>query len=313
MQIAIVGCGAMGSVYAALFASAGNRVIAVDTNEAHVTAINARGLRVSGASGDRTVAIEAYTSAPDVQVDLVVVAVKAAYIGAAAPAVSRLVGPDTLVLTIQNGLGSLAELTDAVRLDRLLVGVAQGFGASLPEPGHAHHNDMKAIRMGAYASASQDDVERVAALWRAAGFDAAAVADVAAVQWEKLICNVAYSAPCALTGMTVGEVMDDADVGPVSRAAATEAFEVARALGIALGFDDPVAHVREFAGRMPLAKPSVLLDVEAGRPSEVGVINGAVAREGARAGVPAPVNSALTGLVRALERHRAANREPDAS
>jgi 2-dehydropantoate 2-reductase len=97
--------------------------------------------------------------------------------------------------------------------------------------------------------------------------------------------------------------MDDPDVGPISRAAATEAFEVARALGIALGFEDPVAHVRAFAGRMPLAKPSVLLDVEAGRPSEVGVINGAVVREAARAGVPAPVNDTLTRLVLALERH----------
>ena len=303
MHIAIVGCGAMGSVYAALLASAGHRVLAVDTDENHVAAINAGGLRVSGASGDRTVAIDAYTTAPDVRVDLVVVAVKAAHVGAAAPAVSRLVGPDTLVLTIQNGLGSLTELADAVGSEKLLVGVAQGFGASLPQPGHAHHNDMKAIRMGAYGAASNEAVERVAAGWRAAGFDAAAVADVAAVQWEKLICNVAYSAPCALTGMTVGEVMDDPDVGPISRAAATEAFEVARALGIALGFEDPVAHVRAFAGRMPLAKPSVLLAVEAGRPSEVGVINGAVVREAARAGVPAPVNDTLTRLVLALERH----------
>jgi 2-dehydropantoate 2-reductase len=294
----------MGSVYAALFASAGHQVLAVDTDENHVAAINAGGLRVSGASGDRTVAIDAYTTAPDVSVDLVVVAVKAAYVGTAAPAVSHLVGPDTLVLTIQNGLGSLTELAETVGSDRLLVGVAQGFGASLPEPGHAHHNDMKAIRMGAYGAASDQDVGKVAAVWRAAGFDAAAVADVAAVQWEKLICNVAYSAPCALTGMTVGEVMEDPDVGPVSRAAATEAFEVARALGIALGFDDPVAHVREFAGRMPLAKPSVLLDLEAGRPSEVGVINGAVVREAARTGLATPVNSALTGLVLALERKR---------
>jgi 2-dehydropantoate 2-reductase len=304
VQIAIVGCGAMGSVYAALFASAGNRVLAVDTDDAHVAAINAGGLRVSGASGDRTVAIDAYTDAPDAQADLVVLAVKAAHIGAATPAVARLAGPETLILTIQNGLGSLTELADAVGSNRLLVGVAQGFGASLPEPGHAHHNDMKAIRMGACGAASDEAVEKVAAVWRAAGFDAAAVADVAAVQWEKLICNVAYSAPCALTGMTVGEVMDDPDVGPVSRAAATEAYEVACSLGIALGFEDPVAHVREFAGRMRLAKPSVLLDIEAGRASEVGVINGAVVREAARAGLAAPVNSTLTGLVLALERKR---------
>jgi 2-dehydropantoate 2-reductase len=115
----------------------------------------------------------------------------------------------------------------ALGAERLIVGVAQGFGASLPAPGHAHHNDMKAIRMGAYAGIPPASVQEVAACFSAAGFDAAAVDDIAAMQWEKLICNVAYSAPAALTGLTVGEIMDDPDVGPISRAAATEAWEVA--------------------------------------------------------------------------------------
>ena len=96
--------------------------------------------------------------------------------------------------------------------------------------------------------------------------------------------------------------MDHPDVGAVSRAAATEAWTVARALGVAIDVDDPVALVREFAGRMPAARPSVLLDLEAGRISEVDVINGAVPREGEKVGVDAPVNRTLTALVRTLER-----------
>ncbi|MFV2091421.1 MAG: ketopantoate reductase family protein [Pseudomonadales bacterium] len=116
------------------------------------------------------------------------------------------------------------------------------------------------------------------------------------------MCNAAYSALCALTGMTIGEVMDDVEVGPISRAAATEAWTVARARGIAIDVDDPVSHVRDFAARMPDAKPSVLLDIEAGRISEVDVINGAIPREAAKAGVSAPVNMTLNRLVRALER-----------
>ena len=302
MDIAVVGCGAMGSIYAGLLASAGHRVIAVDTNEAHVAAINGGGLRVSGASGDRTVEIAAHTRPPAGPVDLVIIAVKAAHAGGAAAAASPLVGPETLVLTIQNGLGAADAVARALDPARLVVGVAQGFGASLPEPGHAHHNDMKAIRMGAYAGLPAAEVARVAAVWRDAGFDAAAVADILAMQWEKLICNVAYSAPCAITGLTVGEVMDHPDVGAVSRAAATEAWTVARALGVAIDVDDPVALVREFAGRMPAARPSVLLDLQAGRISEVDVINGAVPREGEKVGVDAPVNRTLTALVRTLER-----------
>jgi len=291
----------MGSIYAALLASAGNDVFAVDASDAHVQAINARGLRVSGASGDRTVAIPAYTRAPKSPVDLVVIAVKAAHAQAAAIASRPMIGAHTAVLTIQNGLGSAEAVAQALGAERIIVGVAQGFGASLPEPGHAHHNDMKAIRMGPFAKFPQSAVQDIAACWRDAGFDAAGVEDIAVMQWEKLICNVAYSAPSALTGLTVGEVMDDAHVGPISRAAAEEAYTVARTLGVALTIEDPVRHVRDFAARMPEAKPSVLLDIEAGRASEVAVINGAIPIQAAKVGGTAPVNATLTGLVLALE------------
>jgi len=304
MRIAVVGCGAMGSIYAGLLAAAGNQVLAIDTNEAHVAAINEQGLRVSGASGDRRVTLPAYTTPPAAPAELVIVAVKAAHVAAAAATAQSLLGDDTRVLTIQNGLGAADAVARAVGGERLIVGVAQGFGASLPEPGHAHHNDMKAIRMGAYAGLPARRVAEVAALWRDAGFDAAAVDDIIAMQWEKLICNVAYSAPCALTGLTVGQVMDHPQMGAVSRAAAIEAWTVARVRGVAIAVDDPVALVREFAGRMPEAKPSVLLDIEAGRISEVDVINGAVPREGELAGVEAPVNGALTALVQAIEGRR---------
>lgn len=158
--------------------------------------------------------------------------------------------------------------------------------------------------MGSYADLSSATVERVAAIWRAAGFDAQAVENIAAMQWEKLICNVAYSALCALTGMVIGEVLDDPEIGPVSRAAAIEAWSVARARRVAISVEDPVAHVREFAARMPSAKPSVLLDIEAGRISEIDVINGAIPREAKKADMFAPVNATLTGLVKALEQRR---------
>lgn len=312
MKIVVVGCGAMGSIYAALLASAGNDVAVVDTNAAHVDAINRNGLRVCGASGDRTVRLRAFLQPPPMAADLVVCAVKARFVAAAAAAMGPLLGPDTCVLTIQNGLGSDATLAAHIGADRVIVGIAQGFGASLPEPGCAHHNDMKAIRMGAFGGIAAARVRAIAALWAAAGFDAAAVDDIAAMQWEKLVCNVAYSAPCALTGMTVGEVRDHPQAGEVSRAAAREAFAVARALGIALRFDDPEAEVRAFAARMPQAKPSVLLDLEAGRPSEVDVINGAVPVQAEKVGMQAPVNATLTALVQALESRHGRNDGPGA-
>jgi 2-dehydropantoate 2-reductase len=302
MKIAIVGCGAMGSVYAALLASAGNDVLAIDPWEAHVNAIVREGLRVEGASGDRTVRIRALTRAPEERMDLAIVASKAAHVAGAAQEARKLLGPDTVVLTIQNGLGSADTVAEIVGADRLAVGIAAAFGASVRSPGHVHHNGMEVVRMGPYAGLAVDRLERVAAVWREAGFRAEAVPDVAAMQWEKLICNVAYSAPCALTGLTIGEVMDDPGVGAVSRGAAQEAWRVALARGIAVSVQDPVEHVRAFGARIPHAKPSVLLDHEERRQSEIDVINGAIPREAAKAGMEAPVNAMITTLVKGKER-----------
>ena len=300
MRIAIFGCGAMGSIYAGLLASGGHDVIAIDRNQAHVDAINTSGLRVSGASGDRTVHLRAYTEAPDLSVDLLVIAVKAAFVPAVESA-RHLVGAGGCVVTIQNGLGSADTVAELFGQEKVIVGVAQGFGASLPEPGHSHHNDMKAIRMGRYLPGSEAPLDPVVAAFAGAGFDTEAVDNIAVIQWEKLICNVAYSGPCALTGMTVGEVLDDPLIGPVSRAAAVEAWEIARKRDIPIKVDDPEAYVREFAERMRAAKPSVLLDIEAGRYSEIGVINGAVEKEAGKLGRTAPVNATITALVRSLE------------
>ncbi len=301
MRIAVVGCGAMGSVYAARLASCGHDVLVVDAWADHVRAISEHGLSLSGPDGDLLVRVAAHVEVPQAEVDLVVLAVKAAHVADAAASIAPLIGEATQVLTIQNGLGSAEVVAEGVGPDRLVVGIASGFGASLGGPGRAHHNAMRALRFGAYGGGRLDQVNEVAAAWRLAGFDAEAVPEILPMQWEKLICNVAYSAPCALSGLTVGEVRDDEHLGAVSRAAATEAWEVARALDVHLEVADPVALVRDFAARMPLAKPSALLDVEAGRVSEIDVINGAIPREAKKAGLTAPVNTTLTALVRARE------------
>jgi len=292
----------MGSIYAARLAAAGNDVLAIDRHQPSIEQISRGGLRVTGPGYDQVVPLRASTTAPDEPMDLIVLAVKAADVTVGARQALPMLGAATPVLTIQNGLGSAETVAGIVGAERVAVGIASGFGASRVAPGHVHHNAMRAMRFGAYSSLPHATVESIARAWADAGFDAAAVADIAAMQWEKLICNVAYSAPCALTGMTVGQVMDDPQMGPVSQAAATEAWTVARASGIAVAVADPIAHVRAFGAQLPDAKPSALLDHEARRVSEIDVINGAVPRQGARVGVAAPVNATLTALITSIER-----------
>lgn len=301
MNIVVQGCGAMGSVYAALFCSAGHSVWVMSRNRDHMAAIERSGLRVSGASGDHVVTPTVVEDFPNTPIDLLIMSVKA---GAVADAAAKSAGAKeriSRVVTIQNGLGSADTVADLLGSDKLVVGIAQGFGASLISPGHVHHSDMKAIRLGTYGALPDDSVHELATLWRQVGFDTDAVKDILTAQWEKLICNVAYSAPCALTGLTVGEAMHDGALGPVTRDAAIEAYDVARALDIPLSFEDPVATVRAFAERMPDAKPSMLLDIEAGKPTEVDVINGSIPKQAARAGLSAPVNATLTRFVQAME------------
>jgi len=303
MKIAIVGTGAMGSVYAALLASAGHEVWAIDRWLEHIDAIRARGLRLEGASGDRTVKLNATTDTREAGAcDLVILATKAMHVAQAAESVKALLGPKTPVLSIQNGLGGPDAAAKILGRERVMVGVVGGFGASMRGAGHAHHNGWELVRLGEFDGPVTPRLKEVEALWSGAGFRVKVFDDIDQLVWEKLICNCAYSGPCGISERTTGEVMDDPDLSAVSAACASEAFMVAQAKGVKLGFSDPVAYVRDFGSKIPHARPSVLLDLMAGRKSEIDVINGSIPRVGREVGVAAPVNTAITALVRAKER-----------
>ena len=303
MRIAIIGTGAMGSVYAGLLADAGLDVWAIDSWADHIAAIRRDGLRVSGASGDRVARLQASTDAGDVgQADFVIIATKAGAVEAAAQAARRILAPEGIVLTIQNGLGSAERVAAIVGQDRTMIGVVGGFGASIRAPAHAHHNGWEFVRLGEYAGGPSARLERVAEIWKRGGFRVLVFEDIHQLVWEKFICNVAFSGTCTLTGLTIGEVLADADAWTIASTCAAEAYAVARAKGVTVDFGDPVAYVRTFGEKIPGARPSMLLDHIAGRRSEIDVINGAVPRVGAEVGVPAPVNTTVTALIRLREK-----------
>lgn len=303
MKIAVIGAGAMGSIYAALMADAGHEVWAVDTWRDHVDAINAHGLRVEGASGDRTVrTVQATTRVADVgKCDLCILATKASGVGPAAQAAAPVIGPDAMVLTIQNGLGAGDRIAAHMPSGNVLLGVADGFGASMKGPGHAHHNSMKLIRIGELGGGITDRLKRVEALWQEAGFNARAFENITQLIWEKFLCNVTFSAPCTTFNVTVGELMAYSDHWQIALGAMLEAHNIACAKGVPLSFDDPVAYVTAFGEGMPNARPSMLLDHMARRASELDAINGIVPVMGREMGISTPYNDTLTAILRQRE------------
>ncbi len=303
MKIAIVGTGAMGSVYASLLGKAGHEVWAIDTWQEHIDAIAASGLTVSGASGRFVVdSLNVGRSPHDAgPCDVWMIATKAYAVEEVAAEIAPLLEPDTVVMAFQNGLGAGERVARHIPAEHIVIGIAEGFGSSIPEPGHVHHEGMRLIRIGEMHGGLTDRVRRIEQAWHDAGFNVRAFADVTLMIWEKFLCNITLSAPCAVFDVTVGELMADAAAWKVALGCASEAHRLAVAKGIEFPFDDPVRYVTDFAATIPNASPSMRLDHLARRPSEIDVINGAVVDLSRELGLEAPYNETVCAIVRRRE------------
>ena len=296
----------MGSVYAGLFAEArdpAHEVWVIDLWQEHVNAIARDGLLLEGASGDRTVSgIHASTNVADAgESDLFIIATKASGVGPAARSISPFINNDTLVLTIQNGLGAGERIAEFMPTENVLLGVAEGFGASMKGPGHAHHNAMNLIRIGEMNGGMSERLQRLEKTWQAVGFRAQAFSDITQLIWEKFLCNCTYSAPCTVFDLTIGELMASPDKFEIALGCTKEIHQLGLAKGVNFSFDDPVAYAKAFGERMPHARPSMLLDHMARRPSEIDAINGIAEVLGAQLGIATPYNQTLSAIVRDRE------------
>jgi 2-dehydropantoate 2-reductase len=303
MKVAIVGTGAMGSVYAGRFGKAGHDVWAIDVWQEHLDAIANSGLTVSGASG--TFVVEgirvAATPGDAAPCDLWVIATKAADVDEVAANIAPLLGPEDVVMALQNGLGAGERVARHVPESHIVIGIAEGFGSSIPEAGHVHHEGMRLIRIGEMNGAMTERIRHIERLWLDAGFNVRAFDDVNVMVWEKFLCNVTLSAPCAVFDVTVGELMADPAAWKVALGCTAEAYRVGVAKGIEFHFDDPLRYVSEFAATIPNASPSMRLDHLARRRSEIDVINGQVVTLSHDLGFAAPYNETLCALARRRE------------
>ena len=300
VRVAVVGCGAIGSLYAAHLARVPDvEVWAVDVSAPHVEAMNARGLRVTGLA-EFVATVHARTDPAEVPpCDFGIVATKALHTRSAVTAAQAAL-TDAAVVSVQNGLGNeeiIAEL-----LPRVIRGSIVTAGA-LIEPGVVRYDAPGDSWFGPFESrpAAMAEVTRLAELLTAGGLRTYALADARGPQWTKVVFNAATSPVAALTGLSVGRVCTDPGLRAQVERLVDEALAVCAAAGIELT-RSPRDAIGEAIAEAYEHKPSMLQDVLAHRATEVDVLNGGIVAEGRRVGVPTPWHDAMVALVKGLER-----------
>jgi 2-dehydropantoate 2-reductase len=302
VKVCIVGCGAVGSLFAANLANLDDvEVWAYDLSREHVDAINADGLRLSGA-GDVVGRVRATTDAGELPAcDFGIVATKAMHTEPAIAATAHAFA-DGAVASVQNGIGNEEVL--AGHVERVIRGTTFPAGRIL-EPGHVRWDVKGDTTFGPFdpSPAPFEQVERLAEACTRAGLPTTAVADARGPQWRKVIFNAATNPVGALTGLTHGRVCEDPALRRLVSGLVDEGKAVADAQGITLDADPE--ELIDHAARPDVAydhKASMLQDVEARRATEIDYLNGGIARFGRELGVPTPLNEAILALVQGLER-----------
>jgi 2-dehydropantoate 2-reductase len=301
VRVCVVGCGAVGSLFAANLAGLDDvEVWAYDLSQPHVDAINANGLRLVGA-GDVTGRLRA-TADPSVlpACDFGIVATKAMHTEAAIAATAHAFA-DGAVASVQNGVGNEEVL--ARHVSRVIRGTTFPAGKIL-EPGVVQWDVRGDTTVGPFepSAATADEIERLADACSRGGMPTNAVADARPAQWRKVIFNAATNPVGALTGLTHGRVCERADLRALVSSLVAEGKAVAAAQGITLDADPE--ELIDHAARPDVAydhKASMLQDVEARRLTEIDFLNGGIGRFGRELDVPTPLNDAVTALVKGLE------------
>jgi 2-dehydropantoate 2-reductase len=303
VKICFVGAGALGSAIGGTLAKGGSQVSLVDLNKAHVDAINRNGLILREDGKDQPIKVFAATDYDKVGiVDLVIVLVKSSFTEAAIEQARSIVGPGTVVMSIQNGLGHEDVLAKVVGRERLLAGKTY-VGGVLLEPGHVIAGVAgKLTYIGEMDGSISPRVAQVAEEFNRAGLKTIVSPNIVGTIWDKLLINVATGAFSGITRLTYGDLYQVPEIEACAVAAVAEAMAVAKAQGVILSIKAPRdAWMMAAEGLPPEFKTSMLQSLERGLITEVDFINGAVVRAGKACSIPTPVNETLVACIKGVE------------
>jgi 2-dehydropantoate 2-reductase len=300
VRVCVVGAGAIGSLFAAHLATVAD-VLVLTRRRDHAQALNERGLQVSGRH-DFTASVTATADPRELpDFDVGIIATKATGLADAAESLAGRFA-DATIVTVQNGLG--AEEVVRRHGEWQLISAVTFMSGTKHSDTHVEYILDTPTWLGPYGETAYDQVQHLAQLLVDSGLEAEALADLRPAQWSKLIFNATVNGVAALTGLThdahFAAENVDSDLGHLVHALVDEGKSVAAAAGVEL-HDDPW-EMNVLATRRGSAHyPSMLEDVEARRPTEVELINGAIVREAERHGVGAPLQTAVYRLVAGRE------------
>lgn len=307
MKICMLGTGSLGSTIGGTLAMGGSEVYFVDQWEDHVNAIKENGLKMTDEQKDWFVNVDARTSAEGIgPADLVIVLVKSFATQTAVRQLkeTNVIGPDTLVMSLQNGLGNEETIAEVVGEANVISGKTY-VGGRLLKPGYVSAGVKgKYTYIGELTGEITERIQKVCDEFNKAGLLCEVSDNIKGLIWDKLLINVAAGALCGITRLPYGPLYEEDYIKDTAAAAVLEGIQVAKAAGVKLKSEDPLYPWYAASEGLPgTFKTSILQSLELKRPTEIDFINGAVVEWGKKYRIPTPVNQTLVTCVKGIEKY----------
>ena len=300
MKIAVLGAGAMGSIYGGHL-SLNNDVYMIDKKQELVDTINNDGLKLFENNNDVIYNPKAVTESKNIgEVDLVILFVKSLYSRAALMENSHIIGGNTYVMTLQNGAGHEDIISEFVPMERIIIGTTEDNGAIL-DTGYVRRGGKGKTNIGMLLPDSNNMLEKVKEVFDSCGFDTHIYSNIQQLIWDKLFTNVSLSALTGVLQVPMGFMAQDEYAWNMAVTLIKEAMAVAKAMGLDFDEAEMIERVKNTSLGSPEGRTSIYTDLSKGRPTEVNTISGAVVKAGDKVGVPVPSHKMIVNIVHAME------------
>ncbi len=301
MKIAIIGPGAMGSLFASLLGRKEHEVFILDKNKERASLINSKGISCEGLAGNWQVKVKATAEPREISApDLVLICVKTYDTKSAAVAAKAMLGENTSVLTLQNGIGNIELISEVVGAERVLGGTTN-LGATLLGQGKVRYAGKGETTIGRLDGRITVELRSIRESFIKAGLETKISRDIKNFLWSKLIINVGINALTAITRLNNGKLLDFEPSRKILKLAVNEAVKVAKRKRVKLSYEDPLTKVEAVCEATANNLSSMLQDVLRKKRTEIDSLNGVIVRQAEELGIVVPVNSMLVDLVKTIE------------